>query len=159
MGARARPLLGEKRPRLVSTPHAAEILHSRRLSVSRMRENLTYGLIRGRWRRPQACSTGTLARKGRNGLGSQGRTWYRATAPLYRNGTVPGNCAGRSRPRLYSDTEPAGLAKAAADAEFVRHGQRFLRGSSTGSEKGMAILVLIPESFDTTLGLQTALDL
>src|SRR5215472_17381798 len=27
------------------------VLHSRRLSVSRMRENLTYGLMRGRWKR------------------------------------------------------------------------------------------------------------
>ena len=32
-------------------PHATRILHSRRLSVSRMRENFTYGLMRGRWRR------------------------------------------------------------------------------------------------------------
>jgi hypothetical protein len=31
--------------------HATRILHSRRLSVSRMRENFTYGLMRGRWRR------------------------------------------------------------------------------------------------------------
>jgi Transposase, Mutator family len=51
VGARARPLLGKKRPRLVSALHATRILHSRRLSVSRMRENFTYGLMRGRWRR------------------------------------------------------------------------------------------------------------
>jgi hypothetical protein len=31
--------------------HATRILHSRRLSVSRMRENFTYGLMRGRWKR------------------------------------------------------------------------------------------------------------
>jgi putative transposase len=35
----------------VSALHATRILHSRRLSVSRMRENLTYGLMRGRWKR------------------------------------------------------------------------------------------------------------
>ena len=51
MGTRARSLLGKKRPRLVSALHATRILHSRRLSVSRMRENFTYGLMRGRWRR------------------------------------------------------------------------------------------------------------
>jgi len=34
------------------------LLHSRRLSVSRMRENLTYGLMRGRWKR----TTGLLDR-------------------------------------------------------------------------------------------------
>jgi putative transposase len=38
--------------------HATRILHSRRLSVSRMRENLTYGLMRGRWKR----ATGLLDR-------------------------------------------------------------------------------------------------
>jgi Transposase, Mutator family len=35
----------------VSALHATRLLHSRRLSVSRMRENFTYGLTRGRWRR------------------------------------------------------------------------------------------------------------
>jgi hypothetical protein len=43
VGARALPLLGKKRPRLVSALHATRLLHSRRLSVSRMRENFTYG--------------------------------------------------------------------------------------------------------------------
>jgi Transposase, Mutator family len=51
VGARALSLLGKKRSRLVSALHATRILHSRRLSVSRMRENLTYGLMRGRWKR------------------------------------------------------------------------------------------------------------
>jgi hypothetical protein len=51
VGARALSLLGKKCPRLVSALHATRILHSRRLSVSRMRENLTYGLTRGRWKR------------------------------------------------------------------------------------------------------------
>ena len=36
---------------MVRPLHATRILHSRRLSVSRMRENFTYGLTRGRWRR------------------------------------------------------------------------------------------------------------
>ena len=51
MAARALSLLGKKRSRLVSTLHATRLLHSRRLSVSRMRENLTYGLMRGQWKR------------------------------------------------------------------------------------------------------------
>jgi hypothetical protein len=50
-GATTLSLLGTERPRLVRAPHATRILHSRRLSVSRMRENFTYGLMRGRWRR------------------------------------------------------------------------------------------------------------
>jgi hypothetical protein len=51
VGARTLSLLGTERPRLVRALHATRILHSRRLSVSRMRENFTYGLMRGRWRR------------------------------------------------------------------------------------------------------------
>jgi len=51
VGARALPLRRQKRPRLVSALHATRILHLRRLSVSRMRENFTYGLMRGRWKR------------------------------------------------------------------------------------------------------------
>jgi putative transposase len=48
------------------------LLHSRRLSVSRMRENLAYGLMRGRWKR----TTGLLDRdtrpKGEKRLGVAG---------------------------------------------------------------------------------------
>jgi hypothetical protein len=51
VGARTLSLLGTECPRLVRALHATRILHSRRLSVSRMRENFTYGLMRGRWRR------------------------------------------------------------------------------------------------------------
>ena len=58
MGARALSLLWTECPRLVSALHATRLLHSRRLSVSRMRENFTYGLMRGRWRR----ATGLLDR-------------------------------------------------------------------------------------------------
>jgi len=69
VGARALSLLGKKRSRLVSALHATRLLHSRRLSVSRMRENLTYGLTRGRWKR----TTGLLDRdtrlKGEKPLG------------------------------------------------------------------------------------------
>ena len=51
VGARTLSLFGPECPRLVRALHAPRILHSRRLSVSRMRENFTYGLMRGRWRR------------------------------------------------------------------------------------------------------------
>ena len=58
MGARTLSLLWTECPHLVSALHATQVLHSRRLSVSRMRENFTYGLMRGRWRR----ATGLLDR-------------------------------------------------------------------------------------------------
>jgi mutator family transposase len=58
VGARTLSLLGKKCPHLVSALHATQVLHSRRLSVSRMRENFTYGLMRGWWRR----ATGLLDR-------------------------------------------------------------------------------------------------
>jgi hypothetical protein len=51
VGARTLSLLGTERPRLVRVTHATRILHSRRLSVSRMRKNFTYGWNDVRWRR------------------------------------------------------------------------------------------------------------
>jgi hypothetical protein len=72
VGARTLSLLWTQCPHLVSALHATQVLHSRRLSVSRMRENFTYGLMRGRWKR----ATGLLDRdtrpKGEKRLGVAG---------------------------------------------------------------------------------------
>jgi hypothetical protein len=65
-------LLGKKCPCLVSALHATRILHSRRLSVSRMRENLTYGLMRGRWRRAAGLLDRDTRPKGEKRLGVAG---------------------------------------------------------------------------------------
>jgi len=55
----ARPLSsGWYRRAYPMTPHAVMVLiHSRQSSVSRMRENLTYGLMRGRWRTVHGLSS------------------------------------------------------------------------------------------------------
>lgn len=48
------------------------LLHSRRLSVSRMRENLTYGLMRGRWKRTSGLLDRDTRLKGEKPLGVAG---------------------------------------------------------------------------------------
>jgi hypothetical protein len=74
-------LLGKKCPCLVSALHATRILHSRRLSVSRMRENLTYGLMRG------AVETGR--RSARPGHSPEGEKRSGVAGPH----TVPRHCS------------------------------------------------------------------